>query len=345
MSYIVKSTERTKKSGSEGETKALLHLMSFREDSEEIHFFVIDFFNDVTGMDKYSRKMWDVQSKADKNSSPRSIGQDLVTLFKNYISEFDFSYYILFLGGVSNTFRKNNEENIFGINNVKDSAKKTMIEGLKNEALKKTYIDSTKVTDTNIEKFVNQVIFVVDDKKSSEYVKEIVKNHIAIIPNEETLIAIFNEIRNKQSEKKNINVENLIVEAPGDSLEYCKYITSSEIKMVILQRILNRNPLEKGVPISFTSIFNKWPEEIRREKLEECQQSLCRALFNKNVSENFWELFEEVYSVIKQNPNKNIQDLYKKMDLDKCEKVPDFDILSLKYFISVMKDGIENENN
>ena len=46
MTYIVKSSERLRPAASETETKALLYLMNFREDSEEVYYFVVDFFND-----------------------------------------------------------------------------------------------------------------------------------------------------------------------------------------------------------------------------------------------------------------------------------------------------------
>ena len=93
MTYTVRSSEKTRKSGADGETKALLYLMNFRSDSNEIHYFVVDFFNDLTGMDRFSTKLWDLQSKNTKNNSPKAIGKELVTLFKNYLSEFTFSYY------------------------------------------------------------------------------------------------------------------------------------------------------------------------------------------------------------------------------------------------------------
>lgn len=38
MSYTVKSSEKTRKSGAETETKALLYLMNLRKDSEEIMY-------------------------------------------------------------------------------------------------------------------------------------------------------------------------------------------------------------------------------------------------------------------------------------------------------------------
>lgn len=48
MSYTVKSSEKLRKSGAETETKALLYLMNFRSDSDDIHYFVVDFFNYLT---------------------------------------------------------------------------------------------------------------------------------------------------------------------------------------------------------------------------------------------------------------------------------------------------------
>lgn len=44
MSYTVKSSEKLRKSGAEAETKALLYLMNFCADSNEIYYFVVDFF-------------------------------------------------------------------------------------------------------------------------------------------------------------------------------------------------------------------------------------------------------------------------------------------------------------
>ena len=82
MSYTVCSSEKLRKSGADAETKAMLYLMNFREDSSEMNYFVVDFFNDVTGMDRMGRKLWDVQSKASKTASAKGIGRELVTLFK-----------------------------------------------------------------------------------------------------------------------------------------------------------------------------------------------------------------------------------------------------------------------
>lgn len=97
MSYTVKSSEKLRRSGSEAETKALLYLMNFRPDSDDIYYFVVDFFNDLTGMDSMASKLWDVQSKGAHHVGPKAIGKELVTLFKNYMSPLTFEAYILFV--------------------------------------------------------------------------------------------------------------------------------------------------------------------------------------------------------------------------------------------------------
>lgn len=310
MPYIVKSSEKTRKSGADGETKALLYLMNFRDDSDEIHYFVVDFFNDLTGMDRFTTKLWDVQSKSAKNNSPKAIGKELVTLFKNYMSEIEFTHYILFFGGVTNSFRINNDLNKFDIGNITQAAKDKLILGLKEEALSKEYINNADITDENIDSFLKKVLFVIDDKKPSEYVKAIIKNHPNIVPEEKLLNAIFNEIREEQSGKKNSNVEGIIIQTTDEVLNYCRHLTNSEIRLLTLQRIINRNPVEKGIPRSFISIYNTWAPEKQLEMVDNCKQSLCRALFNKNSANAFWTLFENIYTIITQNPLFDVQKIY-----------------------------------
>ncbi|MGN0592284.1 MAG: hypothetical protein ACI4JQ_03455 [Ruminococcus sp.] len=344
MPYTVKSSEKLRKSAADSETKALLYLMNFRNDSREIYYFVVDFFNDLTGMDRYSSKLWDIQSKAEKNNSPNAIGRELVTLYKNYISELDFAYYILFFGGMSIKHLVNSTLTSFGIENLADDAKRKVTEGLKKEAKKKTYIDNTTITDDRIDDFLTKVLFVIDDKEPIEYVRAIIKDHPAIIPEEHVLTAIFNEIRNKQSEKKNTCVEGITISTTDEVLNYCRHLTSSEIRLLTLQRMINQNPVEKGVPSCFIPIYNSWVAEKQNEMLDECKQSLCRALFNKNAADSFWTLFECIYNTIIKNPDWNVEEIYRSLDFKIKSASPDFDTLSLKYFIAVVKGGLQGDN-
>ena len=156
------------------------------------------------------------------------------------------------------------------------------------------------------------------------------------------MTAIFNEIRNAQSEKKNTSVEGVTIQTTDQALYYCRHLSNSEIKLLTLQRIINHNPVEKTIPPSFVPIFNQWPPEKQRDKLDECVQALCRALFNKNASDAFWRLFEAIYKEVIHNPNYGVQELFQAIDTSIRNAAPDFDAVSLKYFIAVVKDGIQN---
>lgn len=345
MPYTVRSSEKLRKSAAESETKALLYLMNFSSDSNDIYYFVVDFFNDLTGMDNMAGRLWDLQSKGAHNVGPKAIGKELVTLFKNYMSEFSFEAYILFVASVSNTFRKDPSLTVFGIENAKDTAVKLIKEGLIEEGKTKSYIDNANLTETNIDGFLNSVLFVIDDdKQPREYVRAIIRQHPNIIPEDRVLDAIFNEIRDKQSSKKNISVvEGVVIETTDEALNYCRHLTNNEIRLMTLQRIINRDPLSQGIPVSFVPIYTTWPPERKREMLEDCQSSLCRALFNKNAADGFWFLFENTYQLIVQYPKETVQQLFVRLQsLPNCvSRCPDFDAVSLKYFISVVKDGVQ----
>lgn len=346
MAYTIESTEKLRKPGSETETKALLYLMNSHQDCNEIYYFVVDVFNDLTGMDRAADYLWDVQSKANRAAVPGDIGKGLVTLFKNYTSEFVFNAYILFVGGVSKGLRIDGSSGVFGIENIRESNIKRIKEGLKKEGKKKTYIDDSLLTDEKINEFLSQILIVVDDGRApSEYVKDIIRKYPKIIPEDaDVLTAIFNEIRYKQASKKEINVVegNSIVTA-DQVLEYCRHLTSSEIRLMVLQRLINANPLNGHIPVAFNEIYNQWPPEARRERLEDCQRTLCRALFNKNAKDEFWCVFENIYTIVTSCQNISVQQAFLKLkEISDCvSRHPDFDVTSIKYLISLVIDGIQ----
>ena len=340
MPYKVQSSEKLRKIGADFETKAMLYLLNFRQDSSEINYFIVDFFNDITGMDRMGRKLWDVQSKASKSGSAKTIGRELVTLYKNYVSDFQFFKYIIFLGAVPDSFRIVNSETVFKLSNIQDKAVESLFSGLKDECEKKEYISTKEISDEKLHDFLNNVWFVVDDKEPKEYIIEIIKSHPKIIPQDSVLISIFNEIRNKQSEKKNTLVEGVVINKIDEVLAYGRHLTNGEIRLLVLQRIINNDPLSKGIPDPFMDIYSKFPEESRLNMVEQCQRALCMALFNKSTAQGFWKLFEAMYNIIIKYPQKNVDFIFHKIDDDIKDECPDFDVLSLKYFIAKINEGI-----
>jgi len=240
---------------------------------------------------------------------------------------------------VPDTFRKK-QSNIFKTDNIKDKAYSSLISGLIDECQDKEYIPDNEIDELKIKTFVDNVWFVVDDKEPQDYIREIVKEHPKIISSDSELIGIFNEIRNKQSEKKNSLVEGIVIDHIDDVLDYGRHLTSSEIKLLVLQRIISNDPLAKSIPEPFYCVYNKYPEERRKMMLQECQSSLCCALFNKSTAQGFWNLFGEIYDLIMEHPDEDINYVYRNIKPEYISGSPDFDVLSLKYFIAKIKEGI-----
>ena len=230
---------------------------------------------------------------------------------------------------------------IFGIDNVNDTALKSIKAGLVEECNKKEYISDSEIDDDKIESFLKVVWFVIDDKKPEDYIKKIIEKHPAIIPSDTDLLSIFNEIRNKQSEKKNTLVEGVIIDNADEVLSYGRHLTTNEIRLLVIQRILNTDPLSDGVPLPFLEIYSKYPSEGAKDMLDKCKASLCRALFNKSAAQGFWSLFDKIYSLIIEKPEETIDYIYNKIDDEIIEQCPDFDALSIKYFIAKTKEGIQ----
>ena len=144
-----------------------------------------------------------------------------------------------------------------------------------------------------------------------------------------------------QAGKKNIGVvEGITIEAPDEALNYGRHLTTTEIRLLVLNRVLNQNVIGSRIPPSFFGIYAQFPEEKRKNMLEDCQLDLSRALFNSNCQEDFWKLYENIYNTVIANPQDNVNEIYRNLDKNIIKRCFDFETLSLKYFISVIKDVI-----
>lgn len=339
--YKILSTEKTKAKGSEFETKAMLYLMNFRDDSKKIHFFVIDFFNDLTGIDKQSKIAWDLQSKAYKNNYPSDIGAELVTLYKNYCSDLLFHNYILFIGGVVDSIRIDSTKNIFTYSNITEESLEKIKKSLIKTCNEKSYINSSDIIDSKIDLFLKEVLFVIDDKSKIDYIKEVINLNPRQFKSDILLEKIFNEIRDVQSSKKNNNnVEGIEIEKLQDFFYFNRHLTSDEIKMLVLNRVMNYNIMDKGIPTPFLEIHAKLPKETRKITMEDCKLDIARTLFTKNNSENIWKLFSNIYQIFNTNSEVTIENAYELLDHSLLEKIDTLNFMSTKYFMAIIKDGL-----
>ena len=164
MTYRFISTERGTPSGNRAETCALLHMMSFAPERDQIDLFAIDCFNDVTGMDNSCITLHDVQSKGETKITPAKLGEYLATLFENRVSDFSkyFDTLTLFVGGVSPTTLENPTLTEFRFHQLKPKSQ-TSVRGHLIEACKKRRNDipDELIDDDTIDDFLSRVRFVV----------------------------------------------------------------------------------------------------------------------------------------------------------------------------------------
>lgn len=342
MAYLICSSERTTASGNDMETRALLHLMCYDEHKDDMDGFAIDFFNDVTGMDHMGYRLYDVQSKK-ASSGPAAIGEELVTLYKNYVSEFSgyFVEQILFLGSITSTVLTDGTLKEFGYDDMTDRTKKSVRDRLIDTCKKKTYIDDADIEDEKIDAFLNSVRFVVADTDEAHYIKPLIKASSLLLTSDRQLRAIFNEIKNAQSNiKNNVAVEGISVETPGEAYDYGRVLETKKISLLALQRLINCNPYEVGIPTSFAAIYNTWPPERDRELLNECQNGVALQLMDKNAAQPFWELFSQIVTSL-ENGVQDVEGVFCSIDKEVLGQCRHLNPLSTKFFIAMVKDGLE----
>lgn len=342
--YKITSTESHSEKATEYETKALLYLINYYKDSNKIHWIVVDFFNDVTGVDRLQSSCFDVQSKGIKDIGPSELGKYLVTLFKNYLSDLHFEDYLLFIQSVGKTIKDQiGNKKTFTINDLNQDTVNSIARGLENEANEKTYIeDKNKVKESIILDFLEFVTFVVDCHSKEEYVKDAVNYNSSLIVDDLRLRKVFKELRDKQSSKKNNNVEGEQIENISGFVCYDKYFRVDDIQMLILNRICFNDFLnnEHAIPRYFHSIYSNIDETIRNDVLEDCFNDVIKVLMDKNNRDSFWCLFENVITAIKNNPTKSIDEIYEMLDQEILKNIPFLDFLSAKYFISLLKERL-----
>ena len=342
MAYIVSSTEKVRGKGADYETKAMLYLMSDREDSFEIYSFAIDFYNDVTGLNAHAEKAWDLQSKGNVAKGPMEIGRELVTLYKNFLSDLTFNYLILFMAGVPDTFRIDNSINTFGVENITDKALKSVRNGLVKEATDKSYIDNDKITDENTDAFLKQVTFVIDDKTKAEYIKHILSLNPKFIPQDVVLEGIFNTIRDAQAAKKNnSSVEGELVTHLRDVYAYDRTIKAREIRLMVINTLVNRDIVGGGAPRYFFPLIQNYDGIKQGEVIEDCQLQISVALFDKANSEAFWDLLDAIIDAVIDNRKLSTVETYDMISGNEAVRKTLLDVLSIQYLISVMKEALE----
>lgn len=336
--YTFKNTEINNKKASDFETKSMLYLLGMRSDSDEIEIITVDCFNDVTGANDDFSKLWDVQSKNHSSLPPSKIGESLSTLYDNYVSSISFCDYILFIPKLNRDYLIDDSLYVYKYGNINEKQKqgiekklKEKINGNKSGSMPPLFVD-----------FLSQVTFVEDNKKISTYIKRISKFKNTKTVSEEIYDRIFNEIRNAQSSLKNSYIENEEISHPSEVLSFNRHITKAVINTLLINRLVGIDIFTfPGVPIPFVSFIAGKDEEGIKDLLQECNENLSRAFFDKNGCKEFWKLSEMIIGMIKDNPEGSVSDIYgqleSKIKINTTYLTPE----TVQYMISLIKTGLD----
>ena len=344
--YRIKTSERNNDKATEYETKSLLYLLTKIEGNEKIDIFIIDCFNDVTGTKEDYKESWDVQSKGVASLSPKTIGAALYTLFANYVSDIDFTHYLLFFPSIKDSYLKNSSLETFGIINFEEEKRLKIKEGLEGEIARRNDPEVNNSSNLlSIDSFLSEVVFIIDRFQKADYIKSIIEFKNISRLDDLFLNKIFDEIRVLQSAKKIPNVYNQEVNSIQETDSFNKTIYRKDIELLVVNRVVGNDLFsESGIPTYFIREVVDLDEEDIIDLIQECQAKLSRTLFNKNNKKAFWILLEKIMLEVTHNPNATIYDIISTISSDLRNSVFTLDDKALLYLIALVKGGVHNEN-
>lgn len=344
--YRIKTSERNNDKATEYETKSLLYLLTKINGREGIDVFIIDCFNDVTGVKSDFTESWDVQSKGVTSLSPKTIGIALYTLFANYVSDIDFTHYLLFFPPIKELYINDPSLENFNITNFKKEKIPKIKEGLENEIVRRNDPEVNNISNLlSIDDFLNKVVFIVDRYHKADYIKSIIEFKNVNRLDEVFLNKIFDEIRILQSAKKIPNVYNQEVNTIQETYDFNKTLFRKDIELLVVNRVVGNNLFSKnGIPTYFIQEVIGMDEEDIFDLIQECQTKLSRTLFNKNNKKAFWLLLEKIMLELAHDPSATIHDINSTINSDLRDNVFTLDDKALLYLIALVKEGVHNEN-
>lgn len=340
MKYTFKNTEINNKKATDFETKSLLYLIGRRKDSKEIEYITFDCFNDVSGVNKNSDKIWDIQSKNEKSLNPKKIGKYFYTLFDNYLSSFDFKEFIFFSPILKLNYKKDEKLRIYGIDNFEDKTLVRIKNGLNEEIVRVK--GNKKDYKIEQESFLKRILIVEDNESGNEYVKTVTKFKKTDIKTDAFYKSIFQDLRDIQSSKKNSYIENAIIENIRDVLAFKRHLFSKDIETLIISRIIGVEIFDyKSIPLYFSPLLEKLSVDDKKDIIQECNSNLSRAFFNKNSNRIFWNICEVLISFLEKNDNTDVDDVFNITLEPYKPKLSYLTSITIKYLIAIIIEGKE----
>ncbi len=342
MAYEFKFTEQNVERASEFETKTLLYLLGLDRDRSEISIIFIDCFNDVTGSNDNCKALWDFQSKGVSNLNPRKIGKSLFTLFSNFTSDFKFRKYALFIPQPKHSYLNNSTIIEFGIDNFGNHREKIK-EGLVLECIRRSQNNDIPVEEKQeIDLFLEKVLFIADSVEKFYYVKNLIYFKDKDLKPTQFYTEIFDEIRSVQADKKSISVHKLVINHISEALKFKKHLRAKEITALLINRLVGVELFSrKAIPIDFLPEVLGLDKNDVKDLIQECNEKISRAVFDKNSKENFWGFLEAAISEVLKNTNISAREAYTIVSINTDKRISHLSGLPGVYLICLIKEGFD----
>ncbi len=338
MKYTFKNTEINNKKATDFETKSLLYLIGRRKDSKEIEYVTFDCFNDVSGVNKESDKIWDIQSKNEKSLNPKKIGKYFFTLFDNYISSFDFKEFIFFSPILKNDYKLNTRLNVYDITNFEKKTLARIKKGFNEEIIRVK--GTSKDYKAEKEDFLSKILIVEDNESENEYIKTITQFKKTEIKTNDFYKSVFQDLRDIQSAKKNSYIEHTVIACIKDVLNFNRHLFAKEVETLIISRIIGCEIFEyKSIPLYFSPLLDHFDIEDKKDVIQDCNSNLSRAFFNKNSNRIFWNICEEIISFLEKNTLTNVEEIFNTIFDPYRPKISYLTPMTINYLIAIIIEG------
>ena len=126
-----------------------------------------------------------------------------------------------------------------------------------------------------------------------------------------------------------------------DVYKYDRTIKAREIRLMVINTLVNRNIVRGGAPRYFFPLIQNYDGIKQGEVIEDCQLQISVALFDKANSEAFWDLLDAIINAVIDNRMLSTAETYDMISGNDAVRKTLLDVLSIQYLISVMKEALE----
>lgn len=128
-------------------------------------------------------------------------------------------------------------------------------------------------------------------------------------------------------------------------LRFKRHITKLQINTLLINRLIGVDIFSfPGIPIPFLPFTYGLDEEEIKDLLQDCNENLSRAFFDKNGCKDFWKISEKIISLLSSDLKKSVNDTYDELTSQHIIDTLYLTPTTIQYMISLIKTGLQNDN-